>query len=184
VPTRKLTTRAARTSSTPRPKCGPPLRLRANDDGRHRAGRRSLPADAFADEGAIFDDVITGLVDAELAYIRTGMRRRSGLPAQLRYACRQWTLTDYEIVLANPDASELFDDRFAAVRSGHAAFEMLLAELLAAALGSADLRAPAADLARMLSSAVQGFKQGATTKAELDRLLDSCPCVTLAALSA
>jgi hypothetical protein len=87
-------------------------------------------------------------------------------------------------VLANPDASDLFDDRFAAVRSGNAAFQSMLAELVAPALRSTNLRMSACDLARMLSSAMQGFKRRAQTKAELDRLLDSCLHVTIAALSA
>jgi AcrR family transcriptional regulator len=139
---------------------------------------------AFPDKPAIFEAVIAGLVDELLARIRSGNRRRAGLPAQLQYACDQWLTTGYEIISANPDASDLFDDRFPAVQAGNAAFEDLLVELLGPALQSSNLGLSAHDLARMITSAMQGFKRRAATKAELDHLLDTCVRVTLAALPA
>jgi len=136
----------------------------------------------FPDKPAIFEAVIADLVDELLTRIRSGNRRRAGLPAQLRYACDQWMTTGYAIISANPDASDLFDDRFPAVQAGNAAFEDLLVELLEPALRSSDLGLSAHDLARMITSAMQGFKRRAATKAELDHLLDTCVRVTLAAL--
>jgi AcrR family transcriptional regulator len=150
----------------------------------HAAGlsRPTLYA-AFPDKPAIFEAVITDLVETELSRIRNGNRRRAGLAAQLRYACDQWMTTGYEIISANPDAGDLFDDRFPAVQAGNAAFEALLVELLEPATRSSGLGQSAEDLARMITSAMQGFKRRATTKAELDHLLDTCLRVTLKALS-
>jgi AcrR family transcriptional regulator len=138
---------------------------------------------AFPDKPAIFEAVIADLVDAELSQIRSGNRHRTGLSAQLRFACDHWMTTGFEIMSANPDASDLFDDRFPAVQAGNAAFEAALVELLEPAVRTSDLGLTAPDLARMITSAMQGFKRRAATKAELDRLLDTCLRVTLAALS-
>jgi AcrR family transcriptional regulator len=138
---------------------------------------------AFSDKPAIFEAVIADLVATELTRIRSGNRRRTGLPAQLRYACEQWMTTGYEIISANPDASDLFDDRFPAVQAGNAAFEALLVELLEPATRSSSLGLSADDVAGMITSAMQGFKRRAASKAELDHLLDTCLRVTLAALS-
>jgi AcrR family transcriptional regulator len=139
---------------------------------------------AFPDKPAIFEAVINDLADGELDRIRAGNRRRAGLPAQLRFACHHWMTTGWDIISANPDARDLFDDRFPAVQAGNAAFEALLVELLepATRLSGPGLSAP--DIARMISSAMQGFKRRAATKPELDRLLDTCLRVTLAALGA
>jgi AcrR family transcriptional regulator len=139
---------------------------------------------AFPDKPAIFEAVISDLVDVELARIRSGNRRRTALPAQLRYACEHWMSTGYEIISANPDASDLFDDRFPAVQAGNTAFEALLVELIEPATRSSGLEVSPHDLARMMTSAMQGFKRRAATKTELDRLLDTCLRVTLAALAA
>jgi hypothetical protein len=87
----------------------------------------------------------------------------------------------YEIISANPDASDLFDDRFPAVQAGNTAFEALLVELLEPATRSSGLGLSANDLARMITSAMQGFKRRAASKAELDDLLDTCLRVTLGA---
>lgn len=139
---------------------------------------------AFADKNSIFEAVIADLVDTELVRIREVIRHRTGFPARLRYACEQWMTTGYEIIAANPDASDLFDDRFPAVQAGNAAFEELLVELFEPAVRSTDLGLSAHDLARMISSALLGFKRRATTKSELDRLIDTCMQVTTAALQA
>jgi AcrR family transcriptional regulator len=138
---------------------------------------------AFPDKPSIFEAVIADLVDTELGRIRAGNRRRAGLPAQLRYACSQWMTTGFEIISANPEASDLFDDRFPAVQAGNAAFQALLVELLDPAVPGSGLGLAALDLARMMTSAMQGFKRTASTKAELDRLLETCVRVTLAAVA-
>jgi AcrR family transcriptional regulator len=137
---------------------------------------------AFADKPAILAAVIANLVDDELTAIRSGNQHRTGLAAQLTFACEHWMTTGYEIVSANPDASDLFDDRFPAVQAGNAAFEAFLVELLDPTVQASGLDLTAHDVARMITSTMQGIKRRAATKAELDRLLDTCLRVTLAAL--
>src|ERR1700759_1694875 len=109
---------------------------------------------AFPDKTAVFEAVIGELVENELTRIRAGNRRRNGLPAQLRYACEQWMTTGYEIISANPDASDLFDDRFPAVQAGNPAFEALLVELLEPLGKGAPPAVSAPALAHMITSAM------------------------------
>jgi len=139
---------------------------------------------AFADKPAIFDAVIAAMVREELDRIRQGLARRRGLGPRLRYACESGVSTGYAIVAANPDARDLFDDRFAAVRAGNAAFEQLLAELLSDAVDAAPVGVTKTDLAHLISTGTQGFKHYATSTIELNRLISTLVTVILGALTA
>ncbi|MFD3583235.1 TetR/AcrR family transcriptional regulator [Streptomyces sp. NPDC058683] len=138
---------------------------------------------AFSDKAAIFDAVIATMVATELATIRRHLAGQDDLKARLRYACQSWATPGFDLVRANPDARDLFDERFDAVRAGNAAFEALLTELLQEPASTAGIGVSAADLAQMISCALQGFKRLADDTAALDRMIDSLVTTTCAALA-
>ncbi|MFD8813671.1 TetR/AcrR family transcriptional regulator [Streptomyces sp. NPDC059627] len=138
---------------------------------------------AFSDKAAIFDAVIAAMVATELATIRRHLAGQDDLKARLRYACQSWATPGFDLVRANPDARDLFDERFDAVRAGNAAFEALLTELLQEPASTAGIGVSAADLAQMISCALQGFKRLADDTAALGRMIDSLVTTTCAALA-
>ncbi|MFD3931561.1 TetR/AcrR family transcriptional regulator [Streptomyces sp. NPDC058614] len=138
---------------------------------------------AFPDKAAIFDAVIAEMVATELAGIRRRLAGQDDLEARLRYACQGWAVPGFDLVRANPDAKDLFDERFDAVRAGNAAFEALLTQLLEEPASTAGIRVPAARLAEMISCALQGFKRFADDAADLDRMIDTLITTTCAALA-
>ncbi|AKV04269.1 Transcriptional regulator, TetR family [Labilithrix luteola] len=137
----------------------------------------------FSDKAGIFESVIEGMVATELVGIRRGLSHRHDLASRLRYACRTWASAGFELVQANPDAKDLFDDQFAAVRAGNAAFENLLVELLAEPVSKADVEVTAPRLAEVIGYGMQGFKRFARTSAELHRMIDTLVTTVCAALS-
>jgi AcrR family transcriptional regulator len=137
----------------------------------------------FPDKAAVFDAVIVAMVSTELATIRRHLAGQDDLKVRLRYACQGWATPGFDLVRANPDAKDLFDERFDAVRAGNAAFEALLTELLQEPASAAGIGVPAAQLAEMVSCALQGFKRFADGAADLDRMIDSLVMTTCAALA-
>ncbi|MFD4611338.1 TetR/AcrR family transcriptional regulator [Streptomyces sp. NPDC058440] len=138
---------------------------------------------AFSDKAAIFDAVIAAMVATELATIRRHLASQDDLKVRLRYACQRWAAPGFDLVRANPDAKDLFDERFDAVRAGNTAFEALLTELLQEPASTAGFGVPAAQLAEMISCALQGFKRFADDTADLDRMIGSLITTTCAALA-
>ena len=93
----------------------------------------------------------------------------AGLPAledKLLRARLDWGLHGVALTAAHPDAADLFDLRFPAVRQVYANFEALVAELIAGPVADSGIAATATELARMLVYGMRGLREGA---ADLDQ---------------
>jgi AcrR family transcriptional regulator len=126
---------------------------------------------AFPDKEGVFRAVIETMVAAKLGTIREGLTERSSLEAKLRFACEAWGAEGFELVLANPDAKDMFNICFAPVREGYAAFEELIAGLLREPLGRAGLDVQADELARVIVFSTKGFKDVARDGADMRRMI-------------
>jgi len=118
---------------------------------------------------------------------------RSGLPAQptpkekLVHAFEIWAIQPYVLLMTSPDAKELIDCSFTfakeAIDRGYAAFEAELAGILAPLLAQAPPQARSAEqIARILTRAVHGFKEAATSAEDLRGMVDGLLDMVLAGL--
>jgi len=126
----------------------------------------------FPDKERIFTAVVEKMIDDKLTEIRKGLQRQKTLETKLRFACNAWAAEGYELVQAHPDAADMFDLSFKSVCAGYDQFGELLAEILDEPLGRSRLELSPADAARTIVFAMRGFKDIATSGAEMRRLIE------------
>jgi len=121
----------------------------------------------------IFTAVVEKMIEDKLIEIRGGLPRQKSLETKLRFACNAWAAEGYELVQAHPDAADMFDLGFKSVCAGYDQFGALLAEILDEPLGRSSLELSARDAARAVVFAMRGFKDVATSGAEMRGLIET-----------
>ena len=106
------------------------------------------------------------------AEIVAGLRKHATLEGQLRYACGSWAAHGVTTMAKHPDARDLFDLSFEAVREMYEHFQSLIADLMSDAVAAAGFPASSKELARSLMWAMRGIKEAAATPAEMSRLAE------------
>ena len=97
--------------------------------------------------------------------------------------CKKWGAHGFDIIAVHPDASDLFDLSYPAVREMYGRFNAFVADMIAPAVPSSGLKASAAELARSLVFAMRGLEQTAADGADMRRLIDLQVSALLALLS-
>ncbi len=123
----------------------------------------------FCSKEAVFEAVVAHWIEDSLARIAAGLASRPTLGEKLRFACEVWCVEGLERALANPDVRDM--SGLPAVRKSYARFEACLTDILGEAAERSGLGVTAADLARVIVSAMQGFKQTAQSAEEMRRLI-------------
>jgi AcrR family transcriptional regulator len=126
---------------------------------------------SFSDKEVVFRAVVETMATEMFTTIREGLAHRSGLEVKLRFACETWGAGGFELVLANPDAKDMFDLCFDPVKDIYAEFEEILAGILREPLSQADLAIEAEELAHIIVFSIKGFKETARDGAEMRRLI-------------
>ncbi|WP_226583967.1 TetR/AcrR family transcriptional regulator [Acuticoccus sediminis] len=125
----------------------------------------------FPDKEAAFNRVIEHMDRRKLEEIAAELPALTGLEAKLLHACLGWGLDGIELAAVHPDAADLFDLRFAAVRDAYANFQAMVAELIAEAVGQADLDTTPAELARVVVYSMRGLREGASDPDDMRRMV-------------
>jgi AcrR family transcriptional regulator len=123
----------------------------------------------FCSKEEVFRAVVADWIEESLARIAAGLAARATLGERLRFACETWCLEGLERALANPDVRDM--SGLPAVRKSYARFEACLTAILREAAEQSGLGVTAADLARVIVSAMQGFKQTAQSTEEMRHLI-------------
>ena len=123
----------------------------------------------FSSKEEVFEAVVAHWIEESLARIAAGLAARSTLGEKLRFACEIWCVEGLELALANPDVRDM--SRLPAVLKSYARFEACLADILREATERSGLGVTAGDLARVIVSAMQGFKQNAQSSEEMRHLI-------------
>jgi AcrR family transcriptional regulator len=133
-----------------------------------RAAGMSRPALylIFCSKEEVFEAVVAQWAEASLARIAAGLATRLTLGAKLRFACETWCVEGVELALANPDVRDMTG--LPAVRKSYARFET---DILRQPAERSGLGVAAGDLARVIVSAMQGFKQTAQSGEEMRHLI-------------
>jgi AcrR family transcriptional regulator len=137
---------------------------------------------SFPDKESIFRAVVETMVETKFTAIRDGVARRSGLDAQLQFACETWGAEGFEMALANPDAKDMFDIGFTPVLKSYLAFENLLTDIIRKPIEQAGLSVKAADVARVIVFGMKGFKDIAKDGKEMRKMIAAQTAVVTAAL--
>jgi AcrR family transcriptional regulator len=123
----------------------------------------------FCSKEEVFEAVVAHWIEDSLARIAAGLATRSTLGDKLRFACEIWCVEGLELALANPDVRDM--TRLPAVRKSYSRFEACLTDILQGAAERSGLDVTAGDLARVIVSAMQGFKQTAQSSEEMRHLI-------------
>ncbi len=125
----------------------------------------------FPDKEALFTAVIRHMDEGKQAEIRSGLKRYKGLHAKLLYACQSWGSHGFDLAAVHPDAADLFDLRFAAVKEVYANFESFVFELISERVRTSRIEATAEELARALAYGMRGLRATATSGQDMRRLI-------------
>jgi AcrR family transcriptional regulator len=123
----------------------------------------------FCGKEEVFEAVVAHWIEDSLSRIAAGLGARATLGEKLRFACEIWCVEGLERALANPEVRDM--SGLPAVRKSYARFEACLTDILREAAGRSGLGATAEDLARVIVSAMQGFKQTAQSGEEMRHLI-------------
>ncbi|MGY2733826.1 TetR/AcrR family transcriptional regulator [Sphingomonas sp. UYP23] len=123
------------------------------------------------DKDAIFETVIRRMDERKLGEIAEALAPMDDLGDRLRTACVSWGLHGVELADVHPDASDLFDLRFAAVRQVYANFEAVVAGLIIDQVPRSGINATPTELARVLVYGMRGLRSVASDTAEMKRLI-------------
>ncbi len=123
----------------------------------------------FCRKEEVFEAVVAQWTEDSLARIAAGLADRPTLGDKLRFACEIWCVEGVERALANPDVHDMAN--LPAVRQSYLRFEGCLTAILQDAAAGAGLDVAAADWARVIVCAMQGFKQTARSGEEMRHLI-------------
>jgi len=125
----------------------------------------------FKDKEAIFSCVIERMDVQALTRIRTAISGITPLDEKLLHACTSWGMHGIELAAAFPDAADLFDLRFSAVRQVYRRFQDLVVEILRANIKNWRLRASPEDYALTLTYGMRGLRYAAEEVEDMRRLI-------------
>lgn len=125
----------------------------------------------FPNKEEIFAAAVRSANDRNLRAIRASVASLAGLERQLTYVCQAWVGGGYDQVRQFPDAKDFTDLPLPPVQEAYAAFQELLAGLMADAVAATRWEVTATELARLLVVAMRGFKGDARDRKDLDRMI-------------
>jgi AcrR family transcriptional regulator len=132
---------------------------------------RTLLYVSFANKEKVFEAMVLRASARAFAAIRDALPSIGLLEARLLFVCEEWKAKRYDLLKAYPDAKDLFDLSFSAVKKMYVEFQDLLLELLNEAQPSAGLNCTTRELALCITYALRGFKKMALGSDESRRLI-------------
>jgi AcrR family transcriptional regulator len=123
----------------------------------------------YCSKEEVFEAVVSQWMEDSLERIAAGIAPLATVGEKLRFACEIWCVEGLERALANPEVRDM--SGLPAVRKSYSRFEACLTDILRPETERSDLGATAADLARVIVSAMQGFKQAAQSAEEMRHLI-------------
>ena len=140
--------------------------------------------DAFPSKEEVFAAAVFELDAHSYAEMRVALPRHGTLEAKLRYVCKKWGAHGFDITAVHPDAKDLFDLRFPAVREMYERFCAFVVGLIGEAVAASGVQPSARELARSLVFSMRGLEETAANGADMRRLIDLQVTVLLALLDA
>jgi AcrR family transcriptional regulator len=141
----------------------------------------------FSSKEDIFRALITQIFTELLREVREEVSKSEEVADQLTGAFEVWCVRPFEMIQVSPDAKDILESGYAfateiTVRA-FADFEAILADVLRPLVSAqADPPLSSEQLAHILTTAAQGFKESASSAAQLRQLIKGLTTIVLASL--
>ncbi|NTE48077.1 TetR/AcrR family transcriptional regulator [Rhizobium pusense] len=126
----------------------------------------------FPDKETIFARVIEMMDARSLTKIERDVEQIERVQDKLLHACTVWGLHGIELASTHPDAADLFDFRFPAVRDVYARFQLFLVRMLEDSVANWTLPVSRAEFAATLTYGLRGLRYGATDVEHMKHLIE------------
>src|SRR6266699_811480 len=122
-----------------------------------------------------------------LREVREGLSKHNGVADELTFAFEVWCVRPFEMIQASPDAKDILESgyEFAAeiTLQAFSDFENILSDVLRPIISSqAEKNLSSEQLAHILTTASQGFKESASSAVQLRQMIKGLVTVVLAGL--
>jgi TetR/AcrR family transcriptional regulator of autoinduction and epiphytic fitness len=141
----------------------------------------------FSSKEEVFQALVTQIFNELLREVREGVSKHEDVADQLTCALEVWCVRPFEMIQASPDAKDILESgyEFATEMTVQvfADFETILSDVLRPSVrAQADPPLSSEQLAHILTTAAQGFKESASSAVQLRQLIKGLITIVLAGL--
>lgn len=141
----------------------------------------------FSSKEEVFRALITQIFTELLREVREEVSKHDEVADQLTGAFEVWCVRPFEMIQVSPDARDILESGYAFATEitvqAFADFETILSDVLRPLVGAqADPPLSAEQLAHILTTASQGFKESASSAVQLRQLIKGLITIVLAGL--
>lgn len=141
----------------------------------------------FSSKEEVLQALVTEIFNELLLQVREGLSKHESVADKLTFAFEVWCVRPFEMIQASPDAKDILESgyEFAAEITLHAFsdFETILSDVLRPIMSSqAEQTLSSEQLAHILATAVQGFKESATSVVQLQHMIEGLITIVVAGL--
>ena len=141
----------------------------------------------FSSKEEVFRSLVTQVFNELLSEIREGLSRRETVTDKLTFAFEVWCVGPFEMTHVSPDAKDILESgyEFASEITLHAFsdFEEIVADILRPVVSTQTKEMISVEqLAHILTTASQGFKESASSTVQLRQMLKGLIIIVLAGL--
>lgn len=141
----------------------------------------------FSSKEEVFRALVTQIFTELLGEVREGVSKHEEVADQLTCAFEVWCVRPFEMIQASPDAKDILESgyEFATETTVQAFsdFETILSDILRPIVSSqADPPLSSEQLAHILTTAAEGFKESASSAVQLRQMIKGLITVVLAGL--
>ena len=141
----------------------------------------------FSSKEEVFRSLVTQIFNELLREVREGLSKHDDVADKLTFAFEVWCVRPFEMIQASPDARDILESgyEFAAeiTLQAFSDFENILSDVLRPIVSSqAEKLLSSEQLAHILTTAAQGFKESASSAVQLRQMIKGLITVVLAGL--
>ncbi len=141
----------------------------------------------FSSKEEVFRSLVTQVFNELLYELRAGLSEREDVVDKLIFAFEVWCVGPFEMTQVSPDARDILESgyEFATeiIKQAFSDFEKILSDVLRSMVDShAEKLLSAEQLAHILTTAVVGFKESASSVTQLQQMIQGLITVVLAGL--
>jgi TetR/AcrR family transcriptional regulator of autoinduction and epiphytic fitness len=141
----------------------------------------------FSSKEEVLRSLVTQIFNELLREVREGLSKHDDIADELIFAFEVWCVRSFEMIQASPDAKDILESgyEFAAeiTLQAFSDFENILSDVLRPIMSSqAEKNLSSDQLAHILATAVQGFKESATSVVQLRQMIEGLITIVVAGL--
>src|SRR5438132_7885748 len=141
----------------------------------------------YSSKEEVFQALVTQIFTELLREVREGVSKHEDVADQLTCAFEVWCVRPFEMIQASPDAKDILESGYAFATEitvqAFADFETILSDVLRPSVrAQADPPLSSEQLAHILTTAAQGFKESASSAVQLRHMIKGLITVVLAGL--